>query len=206
MVHARRVERWRPVVGLPDGYEVSDLGRVRSRHVGGRGGRLLGAPRIVVGSTDKRGYRRHTFFVFGKYIGRTVHRMVMEAFRGPRPPGKQIAHGDGRPSNCRLTNLKYKTPKANAADMVRHGTRGIGEKNGASKLTNAQARVVLQRALAGENYGAIADEFGISRAAVCLIRKGRTYGAVTGAKRVEARRAINSDASKRGVVGEVLIT
>lgn len=99
----------------------------------------------------------------------------MEAFRGPRPLGKQIAHEDGYPPNCRLDNLEYKTPKGNAEDARRHGTLTVGERNGGAKLTNAQAREVYERAVAGENYGAIAKDFGISRSSVCLIRNGKTY-------------------------------
>jgi hypothetical protein len=126
-------------------------------------------------SIDRYGYKRVVIYRSGKAYGRTVHRLVMEAFRGPRPRGKQIAHADGYPPNCTLKNLSYKTPKGNAADTARHGRTAIGDRNGMAKLANAHAAAIRRRALAGENYGKLAREFGVTKSTICLIKQGKTY-------------------------------
>jgi hypothetical protein len=50
-----------------------------------------------------------------------VHKLVMEAFVGPCPPGKQCLHRDGNGLNNRLENLRWGTPEENTQDMIKHG-------------------------------------------------------------------------------------
>lgn len=54
-------------------------------------------------------------------------------------------------------------------------TLKLGEDNPVSKLTTEQATEIKKLALAGVNYGIIARQFNISRAAICLIKQGRTW-------------------------------
>lgn len=120
-------ECWRPVVGYEGFYEVSDLGRVRSvdrtvesihgrtgtAYVSHRRGRVL-KPGITTSG--------HRYVVLRSRITRTVHSLVAEAFIGPRPPGMEVRHENGHPSDCCVTNLKYGTRSQNAEDSKRHGT------------------------------------------------------------------------------------
>ena len=56
-----------------------------------------------------------------------IHRLVLETFTGPCPPGQEGCHDDGDPSNNRLENLRWDTKSANAADtldMGRHVAAG----------------------------------------------------------------------------------
>ncbi len=103
-------ERWLPVVGFEDRYEVSDHGRVRSR----RG--------IRKPSVKPRGYH-----IFDLYRGngpeyRSAHRLVLEAFVGMPPEGTQALHWDDDPSNNHLSNLRWGTSSDNQLDAVRNGT------------------------------------------------------------------------------------
>jgi hypothetical protein len=50
-----------------------------------------------------------------------LHRLVLEAFIGPRPQGMVCRHLDGNKLNNRLSNLLWGTPAENAADRVLHG-------------------------------------------------------------------------------------
>lgn len=104
-------ERWLPVVGNP-GYEVSDLGRVRSwKKYGGP------APRILrLNAYD--GYPVATM----SRSQRRVHRLVLDAFVGTRPDGMVSRHIDGDRSNNALSNLTYGTPSENMRDRRAHGT------------------------------------------------------------------------------------
>jgi hypothetical protein len=131
-------EIWRPIAGR-DGYEVSDLGRVRS--VDRVLARRLRSGRIVYANLKGRELKRHKLRhgYLRARLGQgqaCVHQLVLEAFVGPRPAGHQAAHGDGNPGNNVLSNLRWATPKENAADMLVHGTRLFGSKNPMGRKTH----------------------------------------------------------------------
>ena len=108
------VEEWRSVSGYPD-YEVSDQGRVRSFRRN-RQGQVLRVNRIT------NGYLQVNLYIgSGKGSRKLVHRLVLEAFVGPKPSGHEACHNDGDQTNNRLTNLRWDTPKNNARDVKLHG-------------------------------------------------------------------------------------
>ena len=116
-------EEWRPVVGYEGLYEVSDAGRVRSlsREVRtGRGTRMVDG-RILSPARGVGGYPVVSLSNGGARV-RPVHRLVLEAFVGPRPAGTECCHGDGDPENNRLSNLRWDTHESNMDDQRRHGT------------------------------------------------------------------------------------
>lgn len=121
-------EEWRPVVGYEGRYDVSNLGRVRSvdREVLTRWGPRLRKGKILAASINQRtGYRVAT--LSDKQSGRKlyyalVHRLVLEAFVGPCPPGMECCHGDLDRSNAALSNLRWDTRSANTIDAVNHQT------------------------------------------------------------------------------------
>lgn len=110
------VERWRPVVAVP-GYEVSDLGRVRSLRR--RKPRIM-TPHHIVRPTCAYLIVELSLHPIARRRSYLVHRLVGEAFLGPQPHGMHTRHLDGDPTNNRLTNLAYGTPAENAADTKRH--------------------------------------------------------------------------------------
>ncbi|AXH49957.1 HNH endonuclease [Mycobacterium phage Glexan] len=92
-------------------YKVSDDGRV----FGFKGQELK---RMWTPS----GYRRvNIYYPDGTVRKQRVHRMVLETFVGPCPPGMEACHNNGTPGDNRLSNLRWDTPKANQADKVKHG-------------------------------------------------------------------------------------
>jgi hypothetical protein len=146
-------EVWRPIPGY-DGYEASNLGRVRSldrwlekknRVKWFQRGRVLRQPSDHGYPRTKLGY---------------VHTLVMLAFYGPPPDGMWAAHNDGDSSNNRLDNLRYATPSDNAMDRVAHGTANRGSRNGFAKLTEQQVLAIRSRI--GKSQTALAEEFGVS--------------------------------------------
>jgi hypothetical protein len=124
-------ENWRPIPGR-DGYEASNLGRIRSvdRVIAkrSRSGRIVYAKlkgRVL--RLNKAG-SDYLFVSFRR--GRSyVHHLILEAFVGPRPAGRQAAHGDGNPLNNAVANLRWAARKENAADKVRHGTAVLGTRS-----------------------------------------------------------------------------
>lgn len=137
------METWKPIPGF-DGYEVSDLGRVRSLDRGiivdhrGRGKtcqrRYRG--RMLKLSPGPHGYLRVRLGWHSN--AQYVAQLVMLAFVGEPPMGHEIAHNDGNNTNNQLSNLRYDTPKGNAADKLIHGTHGRGERCPTSRLTREQ--------------------------------------------------------------------
>ena len=110
-------EVWKPIPGYK-GYEVSNLGRVRSldRYLPD-GRRRKGT--VLRASIDTGGYPTVTLGHRGQH---RVHRIVMLAFCGPVPEGKEVCHLDGNRQNNAIPNLRYDTRLNNIKDAVRHGT------------------------------------------------------------------------------------
>jgi hypothetical protein len=100
-------EEWR---GTHYGYEVSNLGRVRN-----------GKGRIMkLWSRDGRtAVRLVKVGLPQKFL--SVGILVCEAWYGPRPQGKDVAHYDCDSSNNKPENLRWATPKENKRDCVRNG-------------------------------------------------------------------------------------
>lgn len=106
-------ERWRAIEDAP-GYEVSDLGRVRSidRTITRRGRKTRLRGQVL--ATSACPYLRV------RILGRTrlVHDLVLRVFVGPPPPGSEARHRNHDKADARLSNLRYGTRSENALDNV----------------------------------------------------------------------------------------
>jgi hypothetical protein len=175
----RKKERWLPVVGYENRYEVSDQGRVRSLdrvytvRGGGRRYQRRYRGRILKLRIAFRGYlhiglrngRKQKFFA--------VHRLVLTAFVGPCPSGMECRHFPDRdPSNNNLRNLSWDTRICNAADREIHGTRPRGETNGRAKLTS---RKVLEIRCSRLSQRALARKYGVAQPVIGRIKLRRTW-------------------------------
>jgi len=110
-------EIWRPVPGF-EHYEASGLGQVRSlRHwtpSGTRGGRVLR------GTTGPAGRRIISLVRDGAVTRMYRYQIIMLTFVGPCPPGLEVCHEDGDPTNDALSNLRYDTHQANQTDIGKY--------------------------------------------------------------------------------------
>jgi hypothetical protein len=173
---------YKPVEGLP-GYRIGDDGSVWSRWTmtGGNGPQrtmhVLGSRwTLLKGGKDKDGYRK-VILCDGTGHRRyaRVHILVLEAFAGPRPPGLLSAHRNGVRDDNRLDNLRWTTQADNCADKITCGTVQWGERNGNSKLTEAQVREIRRRRAAGESLSVLAVDYGVLKAAIWSIANRRTW-------------------------------
>ena len=166
-----KLEQWRVVAGH-DGYEVSNLGRVRSWRKRGPGNSRLPVPVILNPSPDRDGYLEGRFSngsVITKY---KVHRVVLEAFGGPQPtPHHQAAHSDGNRVNNLDENLRWATPKENSDDRIRHGN-GVGATHGCAVLTIDDVRYIRT---SDEPALRIAKRLGVYASTVSNARRGKTW-------------------------------
>ena len=119
------IENWKPVVGQ-DGYEVSDIGRVRSvdrtisfeRHGSIVYRKLRGRMRKLQRDDEDC----HLFVMLGDQK-MYVHRMVLEAFAGPCPEGHECRHADDVKHHNYLQNLSWGTRSQNVKDAYDNGRR-----------------------------------------------------------------------------------
>lgn len=174
-------ERWRPVPGYEGLYEVSDYGRVysvlRLDSLGRRrGGHMLRS------RPNKDGHMLVGLWKDSQPWTAKVHVLVLTAFTGPRPPGREGCHGDGNPANNTLGNLRWDTTSANRRDAMRHGTWGPppprarrGEQNGTARLTESAVRDIRRRWVAGEHQHVLAAAYGISQSHVSRIVRGENW-------------------------------
>lgn len=162
-------EKWKPIEGWPF-YEVSNHGRVRSltRVIEFRDGRSMEyRGKVITGAIDDKGYRHVNLSLENKVSTFRVHRLVLEAFVGPCPPGHETRHLDSDPTNNRRSNLAWGTPKENAAD--RGPIDNHGERNPRAKITEDDVREIRIAAAAGETNRSIADRYGIAHNTVSII-------------------------------------
>jgi DNA adenine methylase len=170
-------ETWRQIPGHEGRYDVSDMGRVRTWIKSGKAQTVRDTPRLM---TPVLNEKRGGYFYVGLRTGgvtltRLVHRLVLEAFVGPRPDDQECRHLNGNSKDNRLENLAWGTHVENIADAYAHGNGTSGEDNGGAKLTQAQANEIRRRLDAGETGTALASEFGVSMATVSRVKHGLRY-------------------------------
>lgn len=99
----------RPVLGYEGRYEVTDTGAVISLRYRGS---TKPKPLSVKGTAA--GYPTVSLHRDGRMERAYVHRLVADAFLGPKPPGAQVLHLNGIPTDNRLQNLAYGNRKGAA--------------------------------------------------------------------------------------------
>lgn len=109
-----------------------------------------------------------------------IHRLVLETFVGPCPPGMYVCHNNGNPKDNRLENLRYDTPAGNSADMVKHGTRILGSSHRNAKLNEEQVKIIVGRLDRGEGPVKIARDYNVSNVTITYIDQGRTWTHISG--------------------------
>jgi hypothetical protein len=127
LAQAQFVEEWRPA---PNGYEVSNLGRVRSVDRVYLGANRWGAcerrlrGRVLRDFSAGAGYRMVMFGLRGPKF--YVHRLVAEAFIPAQTGRFYVNHIDGDKANNRVENLEWCTSSENQL----HRTYVLGKRGG----------------------------------------------------------------------------
>lgn len=164
-------EIWHPVPGYEKRYEVSNKGKIRSL------GTYRGSDyhKILKPYVSKKGYLYVSLRNGDSRKSFAVHRLVLDAFVGERPPGKQAAHWDGDPSKNNVENLRWATALENIKDRARHGRTARGENQGFAKLDKKAVKTIKSLKGKGLSSGEVAHLACVSQSTIYSIWEGETW-------------------------------
>lgn len=164
------VEERRVIESFP-AYTISNLGVVRK------------GEKVLKGNfKNKYQYIQVSLREPGRRATPLIHKLVLEAFVGERPPGMEARHLDGNPRNNRLDNLAWGTAQENTDDKKIHGTIMRGDNHVHRVLCEQDVIDVRRRAKEGTaTTKQLAKEFGISEGGMRAILNGQKWGHVPGA-------------------------
>lgn len=160
-------EVWKPITGF-DGYEVSNMGNVRSLK--------RSVVRVLSPDEVKGNYLRVSLSRDGVVSRFFIHRLVMDAFIGPRPIDQWAAHNNGNPHDNRASNLRWATRTDNEMDKRIHGTAPTGQKNPCAKLSEDDARAI--RNAPTEPRKQLAETYRVSVSTIKKIRGGHSWASI----------------------------
>lgn len=152
------MEQWKTIPRATD-YEISESGIVRRRiDSQNKTGKIFKKGHIIKDRLNCFGYKKlglHCDANMKKQETYQTHRLVLEAFVGPCPKGRQCNHIDSNRINNHISNLEWITPKENVDHSINVGLRKpkdqIGEKNHMSKLKDGEVWLI-KKLLASDMY------------------------------------------------------
>lgn len=119
-------EVWRDVVGWEDSYQVSNLGRVKSKkriRAGKHDSQATVSVKIKESYVDEDGYLRVSLYYNGMSKLAAVHRLVAEAFVSNPDNLPQVNHKNGDKADNRSDNLEWVTNAQNIRHSIEAGLR-----------------------------------------------------------------------------------
>jgi hypothetical protein len=153
------------------GYRFGDDGSAWSQWKQGRYPTLTDRWRRLAVNRKKQGYPIVRLIIDGKPVDFRLHRLILEAFRGPCPVGLEGLHWDDNPMNNQLSNLRWGTKQENIADSKRNRgfRKGVGEACHTAKLTEEDIPVIRRLRAEGWTYPALAARYGVTKANIRMI-------------------------------------
>lgn len=174
------MEIWKPVTGMENRYEASNLGRIRGILKYGK----HDVPRILATSLDERGYSKiYIIGPNGKKLTTRTHILVCLAFHGSKPTDAHtVNHKDGNKLNNTPENLEWMTRQEQAIHSyqvlgnVSSRPRGYGSHHRAN-YTDDEVRHIRSLHASGVSHEKIAAifEHRTSWVTIYNIVKRKTY-------------------------------
>ena len=107
-----------------------------------------------------------------------THRHTYRKFKGEIPSGMIVRHTCDNRLCCNPDHLLLGTHADNARDRVERGRGAAGEKNGRSKLRNADVEKIRRLIAGGCRTSRIAQQFGVDAVTIRRIRRRATWRTV----------------------------
>lgn len=158
---------WKDVVGYEGLYQVSSDGQV----YGCKSGKILAAVENIYGYFWVGLWRNN------RYKARFIHHLVLEAFVGSCPPGKEACHFPDRDKgNNTVDNLSWGSKKRNAKHRAIHGRTVRGERFWSAKLNEEKVRKARRLYATGRyTIRELADRFQLAESSMSSILYRRTW-------------------------------
>lgn len=177
-------EQWLPIMMYEDLYEVSNMGRVRSKD---RSHLLVGRHRApyrrtlkgrIKAVSESGAYDVVNLYCGGKCKGYLVHRLVAIHFV-PNPDNlPEVNHKDEDKKNNAWCNLEWMTSAQNSLHSCHKTT---GSKCGTSKLSEEDVVTIADLLISKElKQTEIAKMYGVSPHAILRIKAGDNWAWLTG--------------------------
>lgn len=167
------LEIWKPVLGYEDSYEVSNLGKLRSRdRFNSRGYKLKG--KLLSQHYSHKGYIIVALCKDNARATTSIHRLMAQAFI-PNPDNKsQINHLNGIKDDNRLENIEWATQEENMRHAYDTGlkTFPVGELNSNTTLSEEDVANIIDEYNKGKTLPQMSEEKQISLS----ILRGIIYG------------------------------
>jgi hypothetical protein len=126
-------------------------------------------------SKNGNGYRVVTLTNFKNPKHFMVHRLVADYFISNQHDGLQINHKDGNRLNNYYKNLEWCTGKENRLHATRILGKGIGSKNGCSKLKEIDVKNIKTMFLNNCTCKEISHMYKVSKSTIRRINKGQKW-------------------------------
>lgn len=133
------IELFKEIPFFEGRYEISNMGRIRSR---AKKGKL----HFLALRIDTDGYNEVCLWLNRKVHYKKVHRLVAEAFIPNHENKPQVNHIDANKKNNIVSNLEWATPQEDANHRVKNGLQSKGEKHyayGKFGANHKSAKIVL---------------------------------------------------------------
>ena len=176
-------ETFRTIPLFPD-YEISDLGRVRTKS------RLIRYEHSVtkkehfrqsefrllkVHINNRTGYKFCQLYLNKKMYNKPVHRLVAESFLSTEFGKDFVNHKDGNKHNNIVENLEWCTNEYNHDHATITGLKAKGEKIKCSKLNENCIHAVKYFLNKGFSHKELSIAFNISRPTISLISESKIW-------------------------------
>jgi hypothetical protein len=144
-------EVWKPIKGFEDCGQISDTGRIKGKY-----------GKIRKTFVSNNGYER--VGLYGGDITVGVHRLVAMTFCDGYQDGLVVNHKDGDKLNNAANNLEWVTQSENVIHAFENNMRVAPRAN--LIVPDADIEQIIQRRANGETYQSIADDYGVTSAAI----------------------------------------
>jgi len=186
-------EVWAVVPKCNGRYLASSFGRIKSMPHEKKGrsiAKWITKERILRQTVNRLGYPMVTLKMeTGERKIKTVHRLVLTSFKEPEIGRPYVNHKDGVKLNNNLNNLEYCTASENVKHARRTGlSKEIGETSHSAKITNKDAIEIFNSTKSSKE---LASEYNVSRNVIYYIKRGKSWGHLTGKKYNPVIRQLN---------------